>query len=445
VLLKALGLFSALVQSGIPAPVAAGSRIAVFDNIYADVGDEQSILASLSTFSAHLRNLAEVLSSATDHSLVLIDELGSGTDPIEGAALGGAILESLTKRRTLTVATTHLGALKELATEVDGVVNASLQFDPVALAPTYRLTKGIPGRSYGISIARRLNLPSEVLERAEQRIPSDERRVTALLAELEAREKQLSATEREAGDIAEDAKERARRVAERERNVIQREREVERASRQEARRYLLEARADVERTIRELKAASEAGDEAAREARKRVEQLANEQGRELYRLEQTPEPQRAETEAEVTVGDFVEVETLGGKVGRVVEVRDGEAVVAVGVMKLAVPRRSLRISTPEAATPEVVVAVRGDLPEVHAPSEIDLRGMRVGEVEDIVMQAVDAAVRADLKSLRIIHGKGTGALRERVAEMLRKESRVTSFRLGAWNEGGAGVTVVELS
>jgi DNA mismatch repair protein MutS2 len=147
----------------------------------------------------------------------------------------------------------------------------------------------------------------------------------------------------------------------------------------------------------------------------------------------------------VTVGDFVEVETLGGKVGRVVEVRDSEAVVAVGVMKLAVPRRSLRISTPEAATPEVVVAVRGDLPEVHAPSEIDLRGMRVGEVEDIVMQAVDAAVRADLKSLRIIHGKGTGALRERVAEMLRKESRVTSFRLGAWNEGGAGVTVVELS
>jgi DNA mismatch repair protein MutS2 len=445
VLLKALGLFSALVQSGIPAPVAAGSRIAIFDNIYADVGDEQSILASLSTFSAHLRNLAEVLSSATDHSLVLIDELGSGTDPIEGAALGGAILESLTKRRTLTVATTHLGALKELATEVDGVVNASLQFDPVALAPTYRLTKGIPGRSYGISIARRLNLPSDVLGRAEQRIPSDERRVTALLAELEAREKELSATEREVGEIAEDAKDRARRVAERERNVSQREREVERASRQEARRYLLEARADVERTIRELKAASEAGDAAARDARKRVEQLANEQGRELYRLEQTPEPSRGATEAEVTVGDFVAVETLGGKVGRVVEVRDGEAVVAVGVMKLAVPRRSLRISTPEAATPEVVVAVRGDLPEVHAPSEIDLRGMRVGEVEDIVMQAVDAAVRADLKILRIIHGKGTGALRERVAEMLRKESRVTSFRLGAWNEGGAGVTVVELA
>jgi DNA mismatch repair protein MutS2 len=402
-------------------------------------------MASLSTFSAHLKNLAEVLSSATRHSLVLIDELGSGTDPIEGAALGGAILEALTARGTLSIATTHLGALKELAMQVDGVVNASLQFDPVALAPTYRLTKGVPGRSYGISIARRLHLPNEVLARAEERIPNDERRVTALLAELEAREKTLTETEREAGEIAEDVRERARRVAEREQNVRQREREVERASRREARQYLLEARAEVERTIRDLKAQSELGDAAARDARKHVESLANEQGRELDRLEHETEsePERR-SNAEVSIGDFVEVETLGGRVGRIVEIRDDEAVVAVGVMKLAVPRSSLRVSNAESAAPEVAVAIRGDLPDVHAPSEIDLRGMRVGEVDDIVMHAVDAAIRADLKTLRIIHGKGTGALRERVTEMLRKESRVTSFRLGAWNEGGAGVTVVEL-
>ena len=445
VLLKALGLFSALVQSGIPAPVDPGSRVAIFDNIYADVGDEQSILASLSTFSAHLKNLAEVLSSATTHSLVLIDELGSGTDPTEGAALGGAILEALTARGTLSIATTHLGALKELATQVDGVVNASLQFDGVALAPTYRLTKGVPGRSYGISIARRLNLPSEVLTRAEERIPVDERRVTALLADLETREKALTAAEREAGSIAEDAKDRARRVADRESTVREREREVERTSRREARQYLLEARAEVERTIRELKSASEQGEEAAREARRRVENLAHEQGRELDRLErETSGEPKTGNEIEVGIGDFVEVETLDGRIGRVVEIRNGEAVVAVGVMKLAVPRSSLRLTSAEAAAPEVAVAIQGDLPEVHAPSEIDLRGMRVGEVDDIVMQAVDAAIRADLKTLRIIHGKGTGALRERVAEMLRKESRVTNFRLGAWNEGGAGVTVVDL-
>lgn len=446
VLLKALGLFSALVQSGVPAPVAAGSRVAIFDDIYADVGDEQSIFASLSTFSAHLKNLSEVLNSATARSLVLIDELGSGTDPIEGAALGGAILEALTARRTLSIATTHLGALKELATEVEGVVNASLQFDSVALAPTYRLTKGIPGRSYGISIARRLNFPAEVLERAEQRIPSDERRVTALLAELESRETSLGASEREAEEIAADARERAHRIAERELNVRGREREVERVSRQEARRYLLEARAEVERTIRELKSASDQTEEAAREARKRVENLAHEQGRELDRLDRDAEPdhERRELAGAVRVGDIVEVDTLGGRVGRVLEVRDGEAIVAVGVMKLAVPRSALRQSSARAAAPDVAVSIRGDLPEVHAPSEIDLRGMRVGEIEDIVMHAVDAAVSADLKSIRIIHGKGTGALRERVTEMLRKESRVTNFRLGAWNEGGAGVTVVEL-
>jgi DNA mismatch repair protein MutS2 len=448
VLLKALGLFSALVQSGIPVPVAAGSSIAIVDDIFADIGDEQSIFASLSTFSAHLKNLAEVLNSATERSLVLIDELGSGTDPIEGAALGGAILEALTTRGTLSVATTHLGALKELATQLDGVVNASLQFDPVALAPTYRLIKGVPGRSYGISIARRLKFPVEVLERAEQRVPTDERRVTALLAELEEREKSLSAIERETAEISDDAKERARRVAERERNVTEREREVEKASRKEARRYLLEARAEVERTIRELRAASREGEDAAREARKRVEGLANKQGRELDRIEREGGHSgggNQEGAAEpLEVGDFAELETLGGRVGRIVEVRDDEAVVAVGVMKIAVPRTSLRRASPQAAAPEVAVAVRGDMPEVHAPTEIDVRGMRVGEVEDVVMQAVDAAVRADLKSLRIIHGKGTGALRERVAEMLRKESRVTSFRLGAWNEGGLGVTVAEL-
>ena len=445
VLLKALGLFSTLIQSGAPAPVDRESRIAVFDDIYADVGDEQSIFASLSTFSAHLKNLAEVLTSATRNSLVLIDELGSGTDPIEGAALGGAILEALTTRGTMSIATTHLGALKELATQVDGVVNASLQFDPVKLVPTYHLTKGIPGRSYGISIARHLNFPSEILARAEERIPTDERRVTALLAELEAREKELSAIERESGEISRDVKERARRIAERERKVREREREIEKTSRREARQYLLEARAEVERTIRDLKAGSDQGDEAAREARKHVENLASEQGRELERIASEGAPvSEGSEDAEVNIGDFVEVGTLGGRIGRVVEIRNGEAVVAVGVMKLAVPRASLRISSAESAVPEVAVAIRGDLPEVHAASEIDLRGMRAGEVEDIVMHAVDAAVRADLKTLRIIHGKGTGALRERVAEMLRKESRVTNFRLGAWNEGGAGVTVVEL-
>src|SRR5690606_11642127 len=181
-----------MMQCGIPAPVGAESVVPVFDDVFADIGDEQSLEASLSTFSAHLKHLKEIIDHASADALVLIDELGSGTDPSEGAALGGAILETLTLRGTLTIATTHLGQLKLLATEVPGVVNASLQFDAVQLAPTYRLLKGVPGRSYGISIARRLELPVDVLERAEARLPRGERDVAVLLADLESREATLA-------------------------------------------------------------------------------------------------------------------------------------------------------------------------------------------------------------------------------------------------------------
>jgi len=450
VLLKSLGLFAAMAQSGIPVPVSDESRLAIFDDVYADIGDEQSISSSLSTFSAHLRNLAEVLRSATADSLVLIDELGSGTDPVEGAALGGAILEALTLRGSLSVATTHLGALKELATEVDGVVNASLQFDSVALAPTYRLIKGIPGRSYGLSIARRLALPDDVLERAEARLPSGERDVNALLSELEAREASLAERERKAAEIAEDARSRARRVAERETAVREKERTAERDARREARRVLLDARAEVEKTIRDLREqSSAAAEDAARDARRRIEQLASAEGRALSALDERPEhlagsADSAAASGEVREGDYVSISTLGGKTARVMELRSDEAVVAMGSVKMSVPRSVLaRAAAPEQGD-RVTVTIRGDVPEAEAKSEIDIRGLRAGDIEDLLMHAVDSAVRADLKSLRIIHGKGTGALRERVAEMLRKESRVASFRLGAWNEGGAGVTVAEL-
>ena len=448
VLLKAVGLLSSLAQSGVPVPVDAGTRIAVFDDIFADIGDEQSIEASLSTFSAHLKNLGEILRLATDRSLALVDELGSGTDPVEGAALGGAILESLTSRGTLTLATTHLGALKQLAGEVSGVVNASLQFDAVALAPTYRLVKGIPGRSYGISIARRLNLPSAVIERAEERLPIDERNAAALIEDLERRDTQLTDREREATAMAADARERAHRVAEREAHVREREREVERTSRQEARRYLLEARTTIERTIAELKeSASGAANEAARGARQRVERMAAEQGEALSRIDEEERlrsgPRHVDTADAIRAGDVVEVATLGGKTGKVLELRDGEALVAVGGLKLAVPMTAMRrTASPQPA--ERTVAIVGDAPDVHAPSEVDLRGMRADEAESLVLNALDSAIRADLKELRIIHGKGTGALRAVVAEMLRKDTRVRSFRLGAWNEGGTGVTVAEI-
>ena len=453
VLLKALALISAMAQSGIPAPTSAESRIAIYDDFFADIGDEQSIEASLSTFSAHVKNLSEILRLASPASLVLIDELGSGTDPVEGSALGWAVLEELTQRGTMTIATTHLGALKELATQVTAVVNASLQFDAEALAPTYRLIKGIPGRSYGISIARRLELPERVVARAEERLPRQERDVAALIEQLEQRAEALTAREQETAAVLEDARERMADLARRERNVRERERRAERESRQEARRYLLDARQEIERTLRELKRTeSVVLEEAGREARQRAEQLAARQADELERLDReeanvarrdrahaTP-PRGAERE--IVAGSWVDVATLGGKAARVVELRDNSAVVTVGAIKMTVPLSAL---TPSESPPmDVAVAWTADLPDAPVASEIDVRGMRADEAEGIVMQALDAAIRADLRSLRIIHGKGTGALRERVTEMLKKDTRVKQFRLGAWNEGGAGVTVAEL-
>jgi DNA mismatch repair protein MutS2 len=450
VFLKALGLFSAMSQAGIPAPVGAESRVPVFDDVFADVGDEQSIEASLSTFSAHLKNLSEILRLATRDSLVLIDELGSGTDPQEGAALGWAILESLTARASTTLASTHLGQLKELATQVPGVVNASLQFDAVQLAPTYRLIKGVPGRSYGISIARRLNLPADVVARAEERIPQGERDMAALIERLERKEKELEEREREAKAMQDDARDRIASVIRREHNVRERERTLEKESRKEARKYVLEARSEIERTIKELKkrgaaAADEAIDELGRDARRRAEEMAAKQADVLERLENeeravarkrgtVPTAERAP----IGAGDAVEVGTLGGKVGRVLDVRGKEAVVVVGSLKLTVPLETLRKTD---APQETAVSYIGDAPEVHVSTEINLLGLRADEAESAVMQALDSAVRADLKSLRIIHGKGTGALREVVSEMLRKDTRVREFHMGAWNEGGAGVTI----
>ena len=448
VLLKAVGLLSAMAQAGIP-PTCGPSRLAIFDDYFADIGDEQSIEASLSTFSAHLKNLGEILTEATASSLVLIDELGSGTDPLEGAALGWAILEELTRRGTCTLASSHLGTLKELATQVDGVVNASLQFDAEHLAPTYQFLKGVPGRSYGISIARKLQLPEPVIARAESRVPETERDAAALVERLEQQERELREREQELAAMIDDARKRVRAAADRERRVRDRERAVERESRAEARKYLLNARAEIDRTLRDLKkAGAEEVEAKAREARQHAEQLAARQASVLDQLEQEERAVAKRSASAMpkgqvaAAGDVVIVQTLGDKVGRVLDVRGKEAQVAVGSMKLMVPLSALVVKPREEL--ETAVPWHGDLPEEQVRSEIDVRGLRVDEVESVVMQALDAAIRADLPSLTIIHGKGTGALRDRVTEMLRKESRVRQFRIGAWNEGGSGVTIAEL-
>lgn len=474
VLLKAIGLLAMMAQAGVPAPVGETTRLPVFDDLFADVGDEQSIEASLSTFSAHLKNLGEILRLATPHSLVLIDELGSGTDPAEGAALGGAILETLTQRGTLTLSTTHLGQLKLLATDVGGVVNASLQFDAILLAPSYKLLKGVPGRSYGISIARRLALPEDVLLRAEERLPAGERDMAVLLADVEAREATLAERERVMAIESDKLRARVATVSDRELKVRERERESEREARREARKYLLEARGQVERAIAEIRAqaaaettaSSEKLDEVMRAARRSVEEAAAAQGSAVEQVEARAQRDRERQQAKrqgnvdvtraprtmptprplepIAAGDAVLVSTLGDKAGKVVSVKGTDARVLVGSLSLTVPVKSLtRTAAPP--PPAVKITLLGDVPDAEPLREVDVRGMRVDEMDDAVMHAIDAAVRADMRALRIIHGKGTGALRARVGEMLKKDTRVAGFRLGAWNEGGDGVTVADLA
>jgi DNA mismatch repair protein MutS2 len=469
VLLKALALIALMAQSGIPAPVAPESRIPCFDDIFADIGDEQSIAASLSTFSAHLKHLVEILEQASADALVLVDELGSGTDPLEGAALGGAILEELTRRGTTTIATTHLGALKELAGEVPGVVNASLQFDEERLAPTYRLTKGIPGRSYGLAIAQRLRMPANVLDRAVERVPRIERDLAALLADVEKRAAALTEREREVTTQQESLELRDAKATQREAELKSREREVERESRRDARRHLLDARREVERTIQALKAAGAANiDETAAESRRALEALAASEQSALDSINAAEQLAAAAAASEIAaaaaasggaqgapdvdergvplaIGDAVAVGTLGGKTGRLIERRGDDAVVAVGAMKLTVPFTSLRRLSSRHLREDRVEVAMIDVPEPEVRTEVDLRGLRVHEMDEAVVQAIDAAIRADLTSLRIIHGKGTGALRVKVTEILKRDRRVKQFRLGAWNEGGAGVTVAEFS
>jgi len=452
VFLKAIGLVSALAQAGIIPPVGPGTRLPLFTGIYADIGDEQSIEASLSTFSAHLKNLNEVLEGADHESLVLIDEIGSGTDPVEGGALARSVLIELTRRRALTVATTHLGQLKLLAAEEPGVVNASLQFDAVELRPTYRLVKGVPGRSYGLAIARRLGLPAAVLERAESFVPQGEREVGQLLLELEEKEQRLAATLAEAESAREAAFALRRQLEEREHQVRKREREAERRARQQARDLLLGARAEVEAAIRELREAAAAAqdaaavEEAARRARRRVEAEAQRQA------ERTPGVQRTggkrgrggQRTEELQVGSRVRIVTTGA-VGTLLELRDGRATVETSGLRLQV--RADDLSPLGAEEPEAKQPKRQGggwtAPEVHASTEVDLRGLRVDEVDSKLEAALGAALLSDLPSLRVIHGKGTGAVRNRVLELLASYPGVRSYRPGEPGEGGTGVTVVE--
>ncbi len=394
--------------------------------------------------------LRRILDEAGPDSLVLVDEMGSGTDPAEGAALAGAALSALTRRGVTTIATTHLGALKQLPERVPRVVNGSLQFDSESLRPTYRFQKGIPGRSYGLAIGRRLGLDRAVLSEAEAGLPEVERRLESSLAAVEAREQGVERRETELAEREQVSHERANQLMTqaaslevRLAGLAERERSAERDARQRAKAFLLEARRRVEQALGLARAAV---DEAtAKEARRLVEEGVQAEAGALQRMgsqDSDGEP-AATVDRPVTVGHRVRL--ASGMSGEVVERRgDGRFVVLIGSLRTAVkageivgvleekPRES---SKPPAVTRGVAVSA--------APLEIDLRGLTGDEAEAETVAAIDGAVLAEHPYLRIIHGMGTGVVRQRVGGVLEHDVRVRSFDYAPRNQGGTGVTIVE--
>jgi DNA mismatch repair protein MutS2 len=455
VFLKAMGLLPLLAQSGILPPAGAGTRLAIVRDVFADIGDEQSIAESLSTFSAHLANAREILEEAGRGTLVLMDELGTGTDPAEGAALARAILETLVARGVRGVVTSHLGAMKRLDAPGSGIVNGALLFDPERIEPTYRFQKGRPGRSYGLAIARRLGIPDPVLDRAEGYVDGEELNAERLLASLEAREEALAEALEEARAARADA-ERLREEGERRAaGLTRREREAELRAREEARRVLLDAREEVEAVIRTLREGdAEARAEAEREARRRVEAAARDQAERADRTRRRTRRDRGKGDrakdggpgAEIRAGERVRIRGSGAK-GVVRGVEEGRVTVEVGALRFELAAAEVE-RIPGAETPKERAARGGGgtvvVPEIEASPEVHLLGLRVEEVELALGRALDDAVLAHLPQLRIVHGKGTGAVKARVLELLRQDRRVQEFRGGVHGEGGAGVTVAVL-
>lgn len=427
VALKTLGLLTLMAQAGLHLPVAEGSRLPVFERLFALIGDEQSLAENLSTFSSFVRQVREILERVDGRSLVLLDELGAGTDPAEGAALGEAILEALLDRGALVAATTHLEPLKVFAALEPRAANATVAFDAERLAPIFRIEYGHPGQSYALTIGARLGLPPGLIERARGRLATASRRLEALLGELEARVRAAEARAAEAARLQQEA-EAERGAAREERARAEAEAERLRAeARRQARELVAEARRQVGHELAALK---------AQEASRRRLQEAYQR---LRRLEEAV-PQPAATGDDAPLAGEVLVPGLGLR-GRLVAEADGLVTVQAGSLTVRVPRGEVVQAPGRATKPPAPIQVPA---RREVPRELLLLGQTTEEARVAVEKFLDAAVLAGHDAVRLVHGKGTGALRRTVERLLREHPFVAAFRTGAPREGGGGVTVVEL-
>ncbi len=448
VTLKTVGLFALMIQSGLHIPADYGTQMCIFDNVFSDIGDEQSIEQSLSTFSSHMTNIVDILNDVTENSLVLFDELGAGTDPVEGAALAMAILDNLYNLGTRTVATTHYSELKHYALTKEGVENASVEFNVETLSPTYKLLIGVPGKSNAFEISKRLGLNDYIIGKAKNLINSENIEFEDLLQSIE--KNRISAEEEkeeaqrlrlEVQRLKEQYEEKSEKLA------LQKEKIISEAKR-EALKIIRNSKEEADLMIKELRKLEK--EDPSKEKNRKIENVRREIGKAMGDLEGNfkemilPKVARKEVK-NLKPGDEVKVVTLNQE-GTVISVDEAkkEAFVQLGIMKMNLPFASLEAI--KSTKKEIARSGAGKILKKKASNikmEVDLRGMNLEEAMVEVDKYLDDAYLAGVPRATIIHGIGTGVLKAGIKEMLKKHKHVKSYRDGAYGEGGAGVTIVE--
>jgi len=451
VTLKTIGLLTLMAECGLHVPAGDGSCLSTFDAILADIGDEQSIAQSLSTFSSHMRTIVDVVAQCDDRTLVLFDELGAGTDPAEGAALAIALIEFCRKMGSSVVATTHYAELKLYAMRTKGVINASCEFSVETLQPTYKLLIGIPGKSNAFAISRKLGLSEDILKNASDLVGQSDKDFEDVLSQLEQQRQQMESAKLEA--------ERLRKETE---NIKHQSEELSAQLQKERDKALEQARREAQQIIEDARQAANAASEELKAIRKQLMDSADTQGinqrqaelrRSLNEAEgklkaAQPEQKRPEPKRGVLVGDTVELLKLGTKASVIAINKDGSYQLQAGILKLTAKQDEVYLLENENPYKQKAgrPAHSGREMKMSAmATEIDLRGMDSVEAICVLDRYLDEAMRSNLQSVRIIHGKGTGTLRAAVQQSLRKNKYVKKFRLGVYGEGEDGVTIAEFS
>ena len=448
VTLKTIGLLTLMAQCGLHIPAGDGSTIRVCQRVLADIGDEQSIAQSLSTFSSHMSNIVGMLAETDGETLVLFDELGGGTDPVEGAALAAAIIEHARSLGALVAATTHYAELKVYAMTTPGVENASCEFDVETLAPTYRLILGIPGKSNAFAISRRLGLPEYIIEKAAARLDAENVRFEDVLTKLDQQRQEMEKERTEARRLKLEMEQSAAKAREyRERLEAERAKVVEKAQ-AEARSIIQEARAASDLAISELKELKKRKDldwQQVNDGRAEARRLLNEAERGIGGPVQEPEAPPPTREARA--GDTVELVSMGTKASVLSVNKDGTLQLQAGILKISARQSEVRVVEGETQSQKearkIIQRAERTL-RTAAPREVDLRGMMTDEAVAALESFLDTAMLGKLETVTIIHGKGTGAVRNAVRTYLKRSRYVKAFRPGRYGEGEDGVTVVEL-